>query len=358
MTRRLLASFVAVLVSSSATPTFAITPEQKDKVRGLVKEGGELISNGRFLEARDRLLAALEMARVPAIALYAATANESLRELDKAADLYRMAIEMPLDESLWDGEKSKTEFQLRSREQARSALRQLLERNATVRIQVIGTAGGDLQVTLDGIAVAQASLAYEHPVAQGSHVVAVVQGTKRQSQSVNLERIEHKTVTFDLTPTSESTVAGPPQPSSVSSSLSQDRDSATLPRQVTPKLTQTAPTDSPSRTSSALAWTAYGVGAAGLGVGILGGLVTLGKRSSLISKGCSDDGACPTDRQISASDVDSYNTWRKVTTVGFIVGAIGAATGIALSLTAPTSEQVAQLTLVVGPGSVGARGAF
>src|SRR5512135_2069912 len=91
--------FAAAIVSSWATTSLAITPEEKDKVRELVKQGGEFAHGGDFADARDRLMQALALAKVPAIALYAGRAYESLRDLAKAAQLYRMASEMPLDES-------------------------------------------------------------------------------------------------------------------------------------------------------------------------------------------------------------------------------------------------------------------
>lgn len=354
MVRKFHALLAAALLSSFAVPGLAITPEQKDKVRQLVKEGGQLLQSGRHAEARDQLMAALSLAPVPAIALYAGTAHEHLHELVRAAQLYRWALDMPLDETLWDGEKSKTAFQLRSREQARTALRQLLERSATIRIQVVGQTEGTFQVTLDGVALDAASLVYDQPVPSGSHVVAVVQGNRRLSQTVLLERTGmHSAVTFDLTQPMGTVPAVPAVPASPRVAAAPP-----LPKRVYSTTAPSTPPES-SSTHDVLTWSAFGAGAAGLGTGILAGLVTLGKRSDLLAKGCSSDGNCPRDGQIDADELNGYNAWRAVTTVGFIVGAVGVATGVTLSLTRPKKGEVASRTVVyVATGSVGAHGSF
>lgn len=364
------ALLAAVVLTSWAAPGQAITPEEKTRVRQLVKEGGELLQQGRHAEARDQLMAALALAPVPAIALYAGMAHENLHELVRAAQLYRLAIDMPLDESLWDNAKSKTAFQLRSREQARAALRQLLERSSTIRIQVVGSAEGRFQVTLDGIALGSGALAYDYPVPSGSHVVVIVQGSRRLSQTVSLDaNAEHSTVTFDLAQGS-GVAPAVPAPASVAVPPQRPKHEGRLARVTrNPERAPTSsgavssneasPNDASPNAHTTMTWVAYGVGAMGLGVGVSAGLVTLGKRSNLVTEGCSSDGVCPRGRQIDASELDRYNTWRTITTVGFIVGGVGVATGVTLSLTRPKkSEVTSQLALYLAPGTVEARGTF
>jgi hypothetical protein len=346
--------FAAAIMSSWATTCLAITPQEKDKVRELVKQGGEFAHSGNFVDARDRLVQALALAKVPAIALYAGRAYENLRDLAKAAQFYRMASEMPLDESLWDNDKSKTEFQLRARDDARIALMQLLDRNSAVKIQLVGKGDGPIQATVDGAVLDPSVLMYEQPVTPGSHVVSVTQGARRFSQIVNVDRLEHKAVTFDLTPLPETATAAPnanpPTPPST--------QPAPVLSPFEPQPTPNAPHSSSGHSHAYSTWAAFGVGATGLGAGVIAAIITNGKRSTLLSQGCSSDGICPRDRQIAQSDIDSHNTWRTVSTVGFIIGGVGMAAATTLWLTEPKAVTSPQIGLFAMPGTVGTQGTF
>src|SRR5262249_9765520 len=85
-----------------------------------------------------------------------------------------------------------------------------------------------------------------------------------------------------------------------------------------------------------LAYVAFGVGGAGLVFGGVTGLMALGKHGDL--EGRCPGGKCPTD---ASDDVDSYKTVGTLSTVGFIVGAVGVAAGAVLWFTAPTQESAA-----------------
>ena len=358
MSRHIRGLLTAVLFVCWATPSAAITSEQKVKVRALVKEGGELIDSGQFAQARDRLMAALDLAHVPAIALYAARAHASLDELTRAAQLYRLAIEMPLDAALWDNDNTKTQFQRRSREEAKAELQQLLERNCTVKIRFVGEAKSDIHVTLDGIGLDKKSLEDEQPLSPGSHVIAIVQGVTRRSQVVFLERAEHKSVTFELSP-AKIDGATTPSPIGTLSVLPQAQQvSKTESHQGHAEPNQGHARAGTHATHDYLTWTAYGMGGLGLGTGIFAGIITLGKRSDLIRQGCSSDGSCPRSSQIDSSDVESYNAWRTITKVGFIIGGVGAVTGLALTLTKPKTEHTSQLTLKMSPVEFSLLGTF
>jgi hypothetical protein len=98
-----------------------------------------------------------------------------------------------------------------------------------------------------------------------------------------------------------------------------------------------------------------GVGGAGLLFGSVTGLVVLSKKSALEDDGCVD-ARCYGDQ---ADDVDSYNSMRTLSTVGFVVGGLGAAAGAALLLTAPSEEQTgAALRPWVSVGAAGVAGRF
>jgi hypothetical protein len=358
MTRLTRALLAAAVVSSLTTSSYALTPDEKVKVRELVREGGDLVQNAQYTEARDRFMAALVLAPVPAIALYAGRAYESLRDPTRAAQLYRLALDMPLDPLLWDNDKTKTDVQLRAREQARVALKELLGHNCTLRIQIVGAADEEIQASVDEVALEEHSLREDQPVNPGSHVVAIVHQGQRHSQTIALNHEDHKTVTFDVHAANQtvSPAALTPTPSvapRVAPFVAVPNKSSRSDVVAQP------PADAGGGNAHVYAmWTAYGVGALGLGTGVVAGVLALNRRSSLIQEGCSDSGSCPSDGAVDASSVNGYNRLRTITTVALVVGGVSTLGGLALTLTMPKAQHAAQVTLLLQPGSVMARAAF
>jgi hypothetical protein len=105
-----------------------------------------------------------------------------------------------------------------------------------------------------------------------------------------------------------------------------------------------------------LAWVALGVGGAGLIFGVTAGLMAGGKHSTLAGE-CNDNADTCAPRY--AGDLDSFHTWRSVSTVGYVVGALGVAGGAVLWLTAPKAQSTAITAHVwLGPASAGIAGRF
>ncbi len=104
-----------------------------------------------------------------------------------------------------------------------------------------------------------------------------------------------------------------------------------------------------------LAWVAFGVGGAGLLFGVTAGLVAGSKHSSLSNLCDNTAGTCP---PVYANDLDSFHTWRTVSTVGYLVGGLGVAAGAVLWLTAPKAASTMTARVWVGPASAGIAGRF
>jgi hypothetical protein len=106
-----------------------------------------------------------------------------------------------------------------------------------------------------------------------------------------------------------------------------------------------------------MGWIVMEVGAAGLVTGGVTGALGITKRDSL-----DDSGACVDKRCMEKKDrsVGSYNAMRIVSTVGFVVGAVGIGAGLTLILTAPSgqSKEVAGVRPWIGLGSAGLGGSF
>ncbi len=131
------------------------------------------------------------------------------------------------------------------------------------------------------------------------------------------------------------------------------RDETAQTANTTSSRTDEAP--EPSAPLPTLAWVAFGVGGAGLLLGMTAGLVAGAKHSSL-SNVCNDTaGTCP---PAYSDDLDSFHTWRTVSTVGYVVGLLGVAGGATLWLTAPKASSTTTARVWVGPGSAGIAGRF
>jgi hypothetical protein len=101
-----------------------------------------------------------------------------------------------------------------------------------------------------------------------------------------------------------------------------------------------------------LTWTAFGVGGAGLVLGVVAGLVASGKHSTLQSE-CGVT-TCPPS---ASGDLDGFHSARTWSTAGYVLAGLGAAAGAVLWLTAPKAHG-ATAQLWFGPASAGIAGRF
>jgi hypothetical protein len=128
-----------------------------------------------------------------------------------------------------------------------------------------------------------------------------------------------------------------------------------------------APPASASRGVPVLAWVGFGVGAAGLAVGSITGLLSIGKKGDLETS-C-PGGACPRSAE---SDLDGARSLATISNVSFVVAGIGAVVGVVAILTAKseapasastaaaarTIRQTSSIAPYAGLGGAGFRGAF
>ena len=197
-------------------------------------------------------------------------------------------------------------------------------------------------VTIDGTELPRAALDVKRAVNPGSHILqATAEGYSAGSVNIDVAEGESKAVTLTLEPKGS---ARPPTNPAISSETS--LTSAPSPE----GLDAAPPKSSPQKT---FGFIGLGVGAAGLAVGGVAGLIAMSPHSTLESD-C-HTGKCPASAQ---STLDGFRTMATVSTVGFVVGGVAAAAGGALLLTAPRPQQTGRVEPYIGLASVGARVTF
>ncbi len=322
---------IAGLLLVSATQTtsaLAQTQSTLSTARETAKQGLKDYDAGRYAEAADRLERAFQVVQVPTLAVSCARSLAKIGRPLKAAEMYMAAISLT-------PQKDWTAVQTEMQKTAAEEREQILARIPRLTIEVRGAKPEDVRVTVDGADVPSALLPDPQMVEPGTREVVGRRGEEEVKVTVELAEGEQKTASLAFV---ETAAALPP-----------------VAPPVTPPVAPPPAQDSskPGKTQRMAGYISLGVGGAGLLFGGITGIITMQKNSSLEDDGC--DGAdCFDDQQ---SDIDSFNTFRTLSTVGFIVGAVGTAAGATLLLTAPKSDGP-KVSLMVGPGAAALGGRF
>lgn len=201
---------------------------------------------------------------------------------------------------------------------------------ALLRIEVRAPSGVEVAVTVNGEPVPNVLVGDQRPTDPGTRQVrATAPGFLPASAEVTLKEGEAREVTLTLAPDPNARTEAPPP------------ERAPLPG------------DDGGATTRTLAYVAFGVGAVGIGFGAAGGVITAGKASTLDAN-CRDK-ACPPSQR---DTLDAAQTWSTVSTIGFVVGGVGIATGALLLLFGGSGRAAAKRTVqpVVGVSYVGLHG--
>jgi hypothetical protein len=301
----------------------------REQAIALADEGSKRFENKDYAGAVEKFDAAFALVPVPVFALQSASALEMSGRLVDALARYRAVDEMKPDAS-WSTIQHEAQTSARQRYQRLAA--------RTPRLIVgFGGARAD-RVELDGKQVTPEALASGMLVDPGEHRVVAHAGPKSAEQLVALAEGQTRRIELNL-PVGED--------SATRTVSNEARATADTGAQAT-----TEPRTSSTRT---VGWAALGVGAAGIVVGSVTGFIALGKRSDLDER-CPER-SCP---QAAWEDNDSYDRMRTISTIGFVVGGIGIATGGVLLWTSPSASSAgrARLRLRAAPGRVSFAGEF
>ncbi len=320
--------------ASAASSAQAQADADRATARALGQDGEGALASKDYKKAEDDFRRADSLVHAPTLMIGLARALAAQGKLVAADEAYQRIIR----DGVAPGAPAVFAKALK---EARKEAQDIEPRLGGMTIRVRGTGGEDVPgvtVVLDADPVSGASLGVRRPVDPGAHVV--------RASATGYKPVE-LTVTV-------------PEGGSVDAPLALEKDAvapvAPVEASAAPPLATVASPQ--ARGASPLPWVAFGVGAAGLGVGVVAGVLALGKHSDLV-KSC-PGGACGSAQQ---GELDSYHSLGLISTVGFIVAGVGAAGGVTLLLLQPKAESgppTSGLRIVplLGPGSVGAAGTF
>jgi hypothetical protein len=295
----------------------------KDRARPLAQDAAELLAAKKYEIALDRVTKAEALYHAPSHLLMKAQALVGLGRLAEALATYEVLVAEPLTSSA-------PELFRKAQETGRAELRALAERVPSLLVRPGGAGADRASVTVDGQPI-DFSKGQAIRFDPGSHRIEVTaEGFAPFSRDVELPPrggvvlVDAPLVTAGVAPTPATGGRGSIVPALV----------------------------------------AFGIGAVGIGVGAVTGIMSLGKTSDLKDR-CPDDRCTPAEQ----GDLDSASTLATISTIGFGVGIAGVAAGVVLLVVRPkearvTARRAGDVTTSVGfapwvgVGSAGVGGRF
>jgi hypothetical protein len=326
---------LAALTALPGPALAAPTDSDRATARALAREGYEAQQRGQYAVAAERFARAEALVHAPTLLVGLARAEVGLGKLVEAHETYRRV----LLEGLAPG--APPAF-ARALEDARREVEVLAPRLAWIVLAVSGPTSP--RVRLDDAEVPVAALDVERACDPGAHrVEAAAEGYASGTQTFTLGEGEHRRVTIDLAPASSSatdpaialatTTAPAPATSTSAPPISPE---PMLPEErpaPPPGRAAAQPVDTPAPRSQAtaartLGIAALGVGAVGLLVGGVTGILAIDKHHSLgdVCPG----GSCPPGQ---SGDLSTYHTLTSISTVATVAGVALGTTGVVLLVT-------------------------
>ena len=299
------ALLVATLACGAA---HAQSDEALAGARAAATEGAKAFNDQQYAKAIDLFSRAEKLVHAPTHMLYLARAHEKLGQLVDAREIYIKIKRERLADSAPQAFKN-------AQQSAEQELQALTPRIPHVTASVQGAGAANPRITMDGVRVPDALVGIPRPVDPGKHVFqAFAEGMESSKNTVDVKEGASETVVLTLQP-----VAAPGAQPDAPRAASQ------------PQLDTHASTAGVSgmRIGS---YVAFGVGAVGIGTGVVFLLKKNSKSSdadSLFSS-CNARGCTAAERSQITSLDDDASSAGTLSTVGFVVGGVGVATGVVL----------------------------
>lgn len=324
------ASLSLAPMTAFAEPTAA----EKETARSLMKEGRARRDKGDHKGALENFQGADGIMKVPTTGLEVGRSQTDLNLLVEARDTFLRVSRTPEE----PGEPAAFK---EARNEATALAAKLEERIPTVKLTLADLPkGAKPTVTIDNAPVSSSLLPYPVKVNPGKHTIAATVGSFKQSADVELIEGEDKQISLDMSGAAGEEAAPVDKPQ---------------PKPDVP--VDTAPT--PAGTSP-LVYIGFGVGGAALVVGSVTGILAMSKTNAA-KDGC-DGNQCP---PATHDDLSSARTMATVSTISFVVAAVGAGVGIYGLLGRSSAEPpktalgpIRKVEPFIGLGSFGLTGSF
>jgi hypothetical protein len=318
-------SLAAPLGGPSLAQAQSDIEQRRDEAKKLADRAFDLLSKGLNKEAIDLFVRADDSFHSPVFIVYIAEAQEKLGQLVQA----RARLQSVIDEKL--AEYAPDSFR-EAQSQAKQRAEALDARIPKATIVTTGDGAASVTIELDGRALGADELGSAVGVNPGKHSVKAM---------VNGEVVDDKT--FELaegaSETIELVVSGGPTPEP-----------------------EPGGGDTGGEGGSEINWLypgiAFGVGGAGLIMGIVTGALFLGKagdlKDSCKNDGDGDDNNCSAEP---SSEGDDVKLLGNLSTAGFVIAGVGIAAGIVLVFV-PLGDEPTSAQLRVGPTGMSLSGRF
>jgi len=285
--------FIAISCSLLLSAPAAAKSQAARRVeaRGLAAEAIDLYAAGDFDNALKKFARADELYPAPTLKLRVARCLDRLDRMHESAEQYRKIIGTKLK---WSAPRKHHE----ARKDSVPELAKLLEQMPRVLVLVSGVESDGATVHMDTVRIPPDDR--DRTIDPGMHVFVAAKGSRVAKRTVQVERGRAIRVELQL-----------PDPDN-NNPIAPSDDGATF---------------------RIAGWAAIGLGAAGAILGGVTGGMLVAQRSGLEAR-CPNQ-SCPPEAH---DDAKQFNTLRTVSTVGFIVGAVGAGAGLTLHLLAPGSN--------------------
>lgn len=310
--------------------------------RRLGIEGQIALKKRDFDTAADRFERANDLVSAPSFLVRLAKARVGQGRLVEAYEIYRTIIREGVEPD------NPQAFKLALTE-AQEEVKSVEPRLAWVTINVVGANPNQVEVSLNGSLIPSAALGAQRPADPGTlRVQAKAAGYRTAEAELQLAEGQH-------VPAIELRMVALPKEAQVAIAAPGGRPVMTADGGEPPFISQ-----------ETLGYIALSVGAIGLGVGSVTGVIAINRRADLAEIECVDvpTGCRVTDPNVTAlqaKDMEKdLNTFATTATVSFIAGGALAATGLLLLVLAPDEDpsDTATLRPYVGLGSIGAVGTF
>jgi hypothetical protein len=301
----------------------------------LFNDGRAAAKSGNYLVARQKFEAAFKLDPAPGTLLNLADCDEHLGHILEAVKSYRLAA------AAFPAKDPRRPYAVKKVAETEKKI-------AHLSLSLPADLPADATVVRDGAVLPRATAADSVEVDPGPHEAKIVApGHKEAPATVVLGEGESKTLSLALGP-AEVAVSTTVEP---------------------PKNVYGDVRSPPGNFQKTAAYGAIGVGAAGIVLGAVTGVVALSSASTYKEGKDSGDCVVPAGgtaaRCASSRYVDAYNragTFATVSTIAWIAGAVVGAGGVVLLVTAPRgdapsktgSSRTLGVTPVVGPGLAGA----